>query len=103
MKKRRNPEDLDMRSEYDFASMSGGVRGKYYQRAREGTNIVLLEPEVAEAFPTEQAVNAALRGVLNTTRAVRDTGGLSNRALQPASRTRRGKGTPKKQVRAARD
>ena len=66
-----------MRPEYDFASMKGGVRGKYVRRAREGTNIVLIQPEVAEAFPTEEAVNEALRGVLNTTRAVRSTGGAT--------------------------
>ena len=79
----------DMRPEYDFASMKGGVRGKYARRAREGTNIVLIEPEVADAFPTEEAVNEALKGVLSTTRAVRSTGGLPNKALQPTSRARR--------------
>ena len=78
-----------MRDEYDFASMKGGVRGKYVRRARAGTNIVLIEPEVADAFPTERAVNEALKGVLNTTRAVRNTGGLPNKALQPTSRTKR--------------
>jgi len=81
----------DMRPEYDFASMKGGVRGKHAKRFREGTNIVLLDPAVVEAFPTEDAVNEALRGVLNTTRAVRRGGGLPNKALQPASRTRRKK------------
>ena len=69
--------------------MKGGVRGKYFKRFREGTNIVLVEPEVAAAFPTESAVNEALRGVLNTTRAVRRTGGLPNKALQPTSPTTR--------------
>jgi len=78
-----------MRPEYDFASMKGGVRGKYAQRAREGTNIVLIEPEVADAFPTEAAVNEALKGVLSTTRAVRSRGGLPNKALQPSSRAHR--------------
>ncbi len=71
----------DLRPEYDFASMEGGVRGKYAKRLRQGTNIVLLEPEVAEAFPTEDAVNEALRGVLNTARAVRRTGGLPDETL----------------------
>ena len=85
MKKANNDND-DLRPDYDFASMKGGVRGKYFRRFREGTNIVLVEPEVAEAFPTEDAVNEALRGVLNTTRAVRRTGGLPNKALQPTSR-----------------
>ena len=89
MKKTNPTPGDDLRSEYDFASMKGGVRGKYVERAREGTNIVLIEPEVSEAFPTEQAVNEALKGVLNTTRAVRETGGLPNKALQPTSRARR--------------
>ena len=55
---------------------------------RAGTNIVLIQPEVAEAFPTEQAVNEALLGMLNTTRTVRMIGGLPNRALQPTSRAK---------------
>lgn len=45
--------------------MAGGVRGKYAQRVRESSNIVLLEPDIAKAFPTEDAVNAALRGLLD--------------------------------------
>jgi hypothetical protein len=89
MKKTNNNLNDELRPEYDFASMRGGVRGKYFKRFREGTNIVLVEPEVAEAFPTEDAVNEALRGVLNTTRAVRRTGGLPNKALQPTSRSAR--------------
>jgi len=75
----------NMRPEYDFASMSGGIRGKHYQEYRKGSNVVLLQPDVAEAFPSEEAVNEALRGVLKTTRAVRQTGGLSDRTLQPAT------------------
>ena len=81
MKKIHNVLDDDMRPEYDFASMRGGVRGKYAKRIREGTNIVLLAPEVVEAFPTEDSVNEALRGVLSTTRAVRRGGGLPDKAL----------------------
>jgi hypothetical protein len=51
--KKTNPVAADeMRAEYDFASMKGGVRGKYVRRARSGTNIVLIEPEVADAFPS---------------------------------------------------
>lgn len=91
----------DMRSEYDFASMKGGIRGKYVGRVREGTNIVLIEPEVVEAFPTEQAVNEALKGVLRTAQAVRSTGGLPNKALQPTSRAKR-KAKSKRKSRAAR-
>lgn len=96
----QSPDEL--RPVYDFASMKGGVRGKYYQRIRdEGTNIVLLEPEIAEAFPSEASVNEALRGVLDTTRAVRRTGGLPDQALQPTSRARR-KAKAKPRSRAAR-
>jgi len=47
-----------MRDEYDF---SGAVRGKYAKRFGEGTNIVVLDPEVAEVFPDAKSVNDALR------------------------------------------
>ncbi len=87
MSKINDSNDDEMRAEYDFASMKGGVRGKYAARFRKGTNLVLLEPEIAEAFPSDAAVNEALRGVLNTTRAVRRTSGLPNKALQPTSRS----------------
>ena len=51
----------DLRPEYDFASLKGGIRGKYYQRATAGTNLVLLEPDVARTFPDSNSVNRALR------------------------------------------
>ena len=47
-----------MRPEYDF---SNAVRGKYYERYRQGTNVVLLDPDVADVFPNATAVNDALR------------------------------------------
>jgi len=47
-----------MRPEYDF---SGGVRGKFYKEYMKGTNVVLLDPDVAGVFPDSQAVNEALR------------------------------------------
>ena len=50
-----------MRPESDF---SGGVRGKYVERYRSGTNVVLLDPEIASAFPDSAAVNDALRALL---------------------------------------
>jgi hypothetical protein len=102
MKKRDQVKD-DLLKQYDFGAMTGGVRGKYYQRVREeGANIVLLDPDLAEAFPSEESVNAALRGVLATTRNVKRSGGLPNKALQPTSRTRK-RVRPKRQPRAARD
>ncbi len=51
----------DLRLEYDLARLKGGVRGKYYKQAAAGTNLVLLEPEVARAFPDSSSVNRALR------------------------------------------
>jgi hypothetical protein len=84
-KSSERPKTEELRPEYDFAHMQGGVRGKYYVRYRRGSNVVLLQPDVAAAFPTEEAVNEALRGVLRTTRSVRSTGGLPDRALKPAS------------------
>lgn len=101
MKRPDDPATDDLRPEYDFASMKGGVRGKYANRFREGTNIVLIDPEMVEAFPTEAAVNEALRGVLNTARAVRGGGGLPNKALQPTSRAKRA-GKKRARSRAAR-
>jgi hypothetical protein len=64
-------QDDDLRPEYDFSSMAGGVRGKYIERYREGVNLALLDPEVAQAFPTDDAVNEALRTVLRATKAPR--------------------------------
>ena len=51
----------DMRDEYDF---SGGIRGKYAKQYRHGTNVVLLDPELSEAFPDSKSVNDALRALL---------------------------------------
>jgi hypothetical protein len=50
-----------MREEYDF---SNGVRGKYAELFRKGSNVVVLEPDLAEEFPTAKAVNKALREYL---------------------------------------
>ena len=56
MSQEHEPDTL--REEYDF---SGGVRGKHYQAYRQGTNVVLLEPDVAAIFKDAASVNAALR------------------------------------------
>ena len=53
--------DDEMLAEYDFSKMKGGVRGKYVERDRTDTNVVLLDPDVAQAFPTSDSVNEALR------------------------------------------
>ena len=53
--------DDELRPEYDFSKLEGGIRGKYAERYQQGTNLVLLEPDVAKVFPTDEAVNEALR------------------------------------------
>lgn len=75
MKKISSQPVDELRPEYDFRAMKGAVRGKYARRMRAGANIALLEPEVAKAFPTDEAVNEALRTVL--------------RVLKPLGRARR--------------
>jgi hypothetical protein len=64
-KPRRRATD-DILPEYDF---SGGVRGKYAARYAQGTNVVVLDADVAAAFPTATDVNNALRGLVNLARA----------------------------------
>jgi hypothetical protein len=51
----------DLRHEYDLSQLRGGVRGKYHRRATAGTNLVLLDPDLAALFPDSAAVNRALR------------------------------------------
>lgn len=70
MKKRPTDEnDDDLRPEYDLRKLlKGSVRGKYAERYRAGTNLVLLEPDVAKGFPNGRAVNEALRLVLQLRR-----------------------------------
>ena len=64
MKKEVDELEDELRPEYDFSNMAGGVRGKYVERYRTGTNVVLLDPDVAKAFPTNASVNEALRLLL---------------------------------------
>ncbi|HEX8430086.1 MAG TPA: hypothetical protein VF625_02320 [Longimicrobium sp.] len=60
------PEDeFELRDEYDFR---GGVRGKYAERYARGTNVVLLDPDVAAIFPDSAAVNRALRALADIIR-----------------------------------
>ena len=63
----------DLRPEYHREDLGPGVRGKYLEASRSATNLVLLSPDVAQAFPTEEAVNEALRSLIE----------LARRATQP--------------------
>ncbi len=61
MSRKPSPKsDDEMRPEYDF---TGGVRGKFFNEYQKGTNVVLLDPDVAEVFPDSTSVNEALRAL----------------------------------------
>ena len=62
MKKAKNGE---LRIEYRREDLGKGVRGKHLRAYRRGSNLVLLKPDIAAAFPSEKAVNDALRSLLN--------------------------------------
>lgn len=69
----------DLRKEYQREDFGRGVRGKYYRDFTKGTNLVLLRPEVAQAFPTADAVNDALQSLID----------VATRAANVASRSTR--------------
>lgn len=62
MKKETDSEMEDeLRPEYDFSQLKNRVKGKYAERYNKGTNLMLLAPDVAQAFPDSESVNEALR------------------------------------------
>ena len=77
----RKPTD-DLRPEYKRSDFGTLVRGKYAQRLIEATNVIVLDPQVAKAFPNDRAVNRALRGLLRTRK-------RSARPTARSTRTRR--------------
>lgn len=85
----------ELRPEYDLAALKGRVQGKYYARATAGTIMVLLEPDVAEAFSDGASVNRALRAYLRT------AGKLAKQPLEATSRARK-KAKSKSRSRTAR-
>jgi hypothetical protein len=65
----RRVKELDeLRPEYRREDLGHGVRGKYFEAYQKGTNLVLLSPDVAKVFPTEEAVNEALRSLIHVAR-----------------------------------
>jgi hypothetical protein len=73
----------EMRAEYRREDLGKGVRGKYYAAFQKGSNLVLLTPELAKIFPTNEAVNAALESLVGVARSA-------------TSLTRRSSGPPQK-------
>jgi hypothetical protein len=69
----------DIRAEYLREDLGSGVRGKYFNRYIRGTNLVLLDDRVAKAFPTAEAVNEALLGLLALAQKASSTTGGSSR------------------------
>jgi hypothetical protein len=65
-KRKSGAQNDDLRPEYDLSTLKGGVRGKHLKRYRAGTNLALLAPDVREAFPTDEAVNQALRSLMHS-------------------------------------
>ncbi len=88
MKKAKKRDD-ELRPEYDLSQLKGGVRGKYYREATAGTNLVLIEPELADVFPDADSVNRALRLLVETAAAVARP---SQRRGRTSASTRRSKG-----------
>ena len=89
-----NRLDDDLRPEYDLSKLKGGVRGKYYRQAIAATNLVLIEPDLAEVFGDAESVNRALRLLVETAEAsagpARRRHGAPGKRVQPArQRTRR--------------
>lgn len=88
MKKDKTSDKDELRPEYKRSDFPGGfVRGKYAKRLKESSNVIVLRPEVAQAFPNEEAVNNALLSLIDiaqkTTRATRrSTGSAKKRGSQ---------------------
>ena len=77
----------DLRPEYRREDLGPGIRGKYFESYQKGTNLVLLSPDVAKAFPTEEAVNDALRSLIEL---AQKSIGLTRRSTERAKKQRSG-------------
>ena len=84
MKKAKSEE---LRPEYRREDLGPGVRGKYFESYQKGTNLVLPSPDVAKAFPTEEAVNDALRSLIEL---AQKSIGLTRRSTERAKKQRSG-------------
>lgn len=59
-------DDDTLRKGYDLRDLGEGVRGKYHERYREGSNVVVIDPDLTKEFPNAKAVNDALRELLES-------------------------------------
>jgi hypothetical protein len=84
--KNKKPDSNELRAEYRRSDFPGGlVRGKYAERIKGSSNVIVLRPEVAEVFPNEEAVNKALLSLID----------IAHKTTRPAKRSA---GSPKKRV-----
>ena len=82
--KKATRKDDEMRAHYDF---TGGIRGKYARRYADGTNVVVLDPDVARLFPNREAVNETLRAVAQIVQIQERRQGSANKAVASARRS----------------
>ena len=78
--KKGTRKDDEMRDHYDF---TGGIHGKYARQYAEGTNVVVLDPDVARFFPNREAVNDTLRAVVRIVQIQEQRQGRANKAVPP--------------------
>ena len=86
MRKTKSAVGDGLRPEYCREDLGKGVRGKHYSSYQKGSNLVLLNPDMAKAFPTSDAVNEALRGLLQLTERTRKLTGCSAPVRTKATR-----------------
>jgi hypothetical protein len=84
--RKENRKNDEMRNHYDF---SGGIRGKHARRYDEGTNVVMLDPDVARLFPNGEAVNETLRAVAEIVNIQERRRHRANKRMERTRRTRR--------------
>ncbi|OHB85830.1 MAG: hypothetical protein A3J73_01795 [Planctomycetes bacterium RIFCSPHIGHO2_02_FULL_38_41] len=75
----------ELRKEYKREDFGKGIRGKYYEKYKKGTNLVLLSPDVAAAFPDDESVNNALRNLMKL---AKQTTGIKRRSSRRAKARR---------------
>jgi hypothetical protein len=83
--KKETRKDAEMRAHYDF---SGGIRGKYARRYAEGTNVVVLDPDVAREFPNREVVNETLRAVAQIVQIKERRRARANKRMERTHKTR---------------
>jgi hypothetical protein len=87
MRKPNNPNDYELRDEYDLSKMTIVAKGRYASHRRAGKNVVILAPDVVQAFPTDETVNDALRLVMQITKISKKRRAKAVRAAKTKTRT----------------